>query len=220
MIIKSVSFLGAIGQIGQGQPDTARGLPQVVFSGRSNVGKSSLINRFVGRTRTPIARISGQPGKTQEINFFEVKTDREPFVLTDLPGYGYARAPAALRDRWKTLIGDYLSKTPEIAGVIQLIDIRHEPSKDDRAAIEMLAEMELPVLFVLTKSDKLKPSKRDAAAEGFRKEFGIEPEQAIVSSSTTGEGREELLEGVSFLLETESLREGIEQQGEAADGGL
>ena len=219
MIIKSVSFLGAIGQIGQAQPETARGLPQVVFSGRSNVGKSSLINRFVGRTRTPIARISGQPGKTQEINFFEVKTDREPFVLTDLPGYGYARAPAALRDRWRTLIGDYLSKTSEIAGVIQLIDIRHEPSKDDRAAIEMLAEMELPVLFVLTKSDKLKPSKRDAAAEGFRKEFGIEPEQAIVSSSTTGEGREELLEGVSFLLETESLREGIEQQGEAADGG-
>src|SRR5687768_17416187 len=100
MHIKSVEFAGAIGQVGQAPPASVVGLPQIAFSGRSNVGKSSLINRLLGRTRSPIARVSSTPGKTQEINFFTVKSDVGDFILVDLPGYGFASAPKPLREKW------------------------------------------------------------------------------------------------------------------------
>src|ERR671916_407361 len=101
MKIKSVEFAGAIGQVNQPPPESARGVPQVAFAGRSNVGKSSLINRLLGRTRTAIARVSAQPGKTQEINFYRVRSDAGDFALVDLPGYGYAKVPQAIRAKWR-----------------------------------------------------------------------------------------------------------------------
>src|SRR5215216_5781575 len=113
MRIKSVEFAGAIGQIGQAQPASVSGLRQVAFSGRSNVGKSSLINRLLGRTRTAIARVSQAPGKTQEINFYRVRSDLGDFFLVDLPGYGYAKAPKELRDRWQPLIHGFLSASKD-----------------------------------------------------------------------------------------------------------
>ncbi|CAN5718473.1 ribosome biogenesis GTP-binding protein YihA/YsxC [soil metagenome] len=200
MHIKSVEFIGAIGQVGQAAPEAAKGLPQVAFSGRSNVGKSSLINRLLGRTRSPIARVSQQPGKTQEINFYQVRTDRGEFCLVDLPGYGYARVPQALRGRWQPLIDGYLRSSPELAGVVQLIDIRHGPTADDSRAIEYLAAAGIPVLFALTKSDKLTVTRRGQAVREIVGALGLEADQVIPFSATTGEGRDDLIESLAVLV--------------------
>ena len=200
MQIKSVEFIGAIGQIGQAAPQAAAGLPQVAFSGRSNVGKSSLINRTLGRTRTPVARVSQQPGKTQEINFYRVSADWGDFCLVDLPGYGYAKVPQALRDRWPQLIHGFLSQSEEITGVVQLIDIRHGPTADDLRAIDYLAAEGLPVLFALTKLDKLKPSQRARAIREITSQLGVDTDQVVPFSAVSGEGREMLLETLAALL--------------------
>jgi len=204
MRIKSVEFAGAIGQAGQAGPEMVRGLPQVAFSGRSNVGKSSLINRLLGRTRTPIARVSGTPGKTQEINFFRVRSDAGEFALVDLPGYGFARAPEALREKWRKLIDGYLRETEELRGVVQLVDIRHGPTADDDRAINYLADLGLPVLFVLTKSDKLRTQKRKQAILEIGARLAVGEEQLIAFSALSGEGVEELLEAVGGLVADEA----------------
>jgi GTP-binding protein len=213
MLIKSVEVVGAIGQIGQEGPASVRGMPQVAFSGRSNVGKSSLINRLLGRTRSPIARVSSTPGKTQEINFFRVRSDAGEFILVDLPGYGYARAPVELRDRWRQLIGAYLSGSRELRGVIQLIDIRHGPTEDDRRAIAYLAEIGTPVLFVLTKADKLRSQRRATAVRDIGDALGVDGSQVIPFSTLSGLGVEELRDAVGALMQ-EPVAE--EEQEEAA----
>jgi GTP-binding protein len=200
MQIKSVEFVGAIGQVGQGSPVSIEGMPQVAFSGRSNVGKSSLINRLLGRTRSPIARVSGTPGKTQEINFYRVRSEVGDFALVDLPGYGYAKAPAALRERWRELIGQFLSAGGALTGVVQLVDIRHGPTEDDERAIGYLAEVGLPVLFVLTKSDKLRPMRRAAAIRELSERLGVEESQVIPFSALSGEGVEDLRDALAGLL--------------------
>ncbi len=200
MNIKSVEFAGAIGQVGQAAPASVAGLPQVAFSGRSNVGKSSLINRLLGRTRSPIARVSQQPGKTQEINFYRVQTDVGSFCLVDLPGYGYARVPQALRSRWPLLIEGYLAKTRELRGVVQLIDLRHGPTSDDLRAIEYLAHQGIPVLFALTKVDKLRAQQRQKAVQEVREVLDAEADQVIPFSAVSGEGRDDLLESLAALL--------------------
>lgn len=207
MKIHSVEFAGAIGQIGQAQPEVARGAAQVAFSGRSNVGKSSLINRLLGRTRTAIARVSAQPGKTQEINFYQVRTDRGEFFLVDLPGYGYAKVPQALRAKWQPLIHGFLSSSAELRGVVQLIDIRTGPTPDDLRSIEYLAELGTPVLFALTKADKLKKMKREEAHRKVIAELGADPEQVVLFSALSGEGRDALLDSLEALLFPEETAE-------------
>jgi GTP-binding protein len=155
--LKSVEFAGAIGRPGQDPPGT---LPQVAFAGRSNVGKSSLINRLLHRHRKQIARVSASPGKTQEINFYQIRAELDgrddDFFLVDLPGYGFARAPKAVRDSWRPLIEGYLKKSDELLGVVQLIDARHDPTADDLRMVDFLGTIEMPALIVLTKIDKLK----------------------------------------------------------------
>jgi GTP-binding protein len=198
--IKSVEFAGAIGQPGQPAPESARGMPQVAFSGRSNVGKSSLINRLLGRTRTAIARVSQQPGKTQEINFYLVKADAGDFYLVDLPGYGYARAPQELRRKWEGVIHEYLSGSEDLRGVVQLVDLRTGPTPDDLRAVGYLAELGRPMLFAFTKADKLARMKRDEAFAKYLRTFEIDAEQAVLFSSLSGEGREMLLESLQGLL--------------------
>jgi GTP-binding protein len=198
--IKSVEFAGAIGQIGQAPPEAARGVAQVAFSGRSNVGKSSLINRILGRTRTAIARVSAQPGKTQEINFYRVRSDPGEFFLVDLPGYGYARVPQELRGRWQPLIHAFLSASPDLKGVVQLVDMRTGPTDDDLQAVDYLAELGVPVLFALTKADQVKAMKRGAAIADTVKKLGVDAEQVIPFSSLKGTGRDELLTVLRDLL--------------------
>ncbi|HEX8318131.1 ribosome biogenesis GTP-binding protein YihA/YsxC [Longimicrobium sp.] len=200
MRIKSVEFAGAIGQLGQAPPESARGMPQVAFSGRSNVGKSSLINRLLGRTRTAIARVSQQPGKTQEINFYHVRSDLGDFFLVDLPGYGYARVPDALRKKWEGVIHGFISTAKDLAGVVQLIDLRTGPSPDDLRSVDYLAELGIPVLFAFTKADKLNKTKREEQFAASVRKLDITPDQAIAFSALNGEGRDELLETLGALL--------------------
>lgn len=200
MKIKSVEFAGAIGQPGQAPPESARGMPQVAFSGRSNVGKSSLINRLLGRTRTAIARVSAQPGKTQEINFYRVRADRGDFFLVDLPGYGYARVPGDLRKKWESVIHGFLSTSTDLTGVVQLVDLRTGPTPDDLRSVDYLAKLGIPVLFALTKADKLTATKRREAFAQAVRTLQIDADQAIAFSALKGDGREELLETLGALL--------------------
>jgi GTP-binding protein len=202
MQIVSVEFAGAIASPSGRAPGD---LPEIAFSGRSNVGKSSLINRLLGRTRRQIARVSATPGKTQEINFYRIaaRLSRDggtDFFLVDLPGYGYARAPASVRQRWRPLIEGYLSSSRELCGVVQLIDARHAPTSDDLRMVEYLAGRELPTLFVLTKFDKLSRSERSERVAQLVAGLSVDEDQVVPFSSKTGEGRELLLESLEELL--------------------
>lgn len=202
MKIKHVEFAGAIGQVGQAPPGS---LPQIAFSGRSNVGKSSLINRLLGRTRSHVARVSSRPGKTQEINFYEVRaslTDDRPvrFYLVDLPGYGYAKVPQEIRAKWRPLIEGYLAGSRELLGVVQLIDARHGPTADDLRMVDYLAQTEIPALFVLTKVDKLRTRERQANIPSIAGRLGVDPDDVVPFSSLSGEGREDLLASLETLL--------------------
>lgn len=204
MRIKSVDFAGAIGQLGQAPPESVGGLRQVAFAGRSNVGKSSLINRVLGRTRSPIARVSQSPGKTQEINFYHVRAEPADFCLVDLPGYGYAKVPKEIRERWRPLINGFLTENQALAGVVQLVDMRHGPSKEDARAIDYLAELQLPVLFVLTKADKLTATEREKMMKVIPGRLGIDADQALPVSAHSGQGIEDLLETIGGLLGQDS----------------
>jgi GTP-binding protein len=172
------------------------------------VGKSSLINRVLGRTRTPIARVSQQPGKTQEINFYRVRTDLGEFCLVDLPGYGYAKVPKALREKWQPLINSFLSGNGSLAGVVQLIDMRHGPTDDDLRAIEYLGEIGVGVLFALTKSDKLKPSQREKVFAEIIRELQSDPNQVVAVSAHSGDGIETLLDSLAGALMAEPAIDG------------
>ncbi|MDP6462161.1 MAG: ribosome biogenesis GTP-binding protein YihA/YsxC [Gemmatimonadota bacterium] len=126
-------------------------IPEIAVSGRSNVGKSSLLNTLF--RRKALARISSTPGKTREINYFNVE-DR--FHLVDLPGYGYARVPGAMRRKWGSLVENYLASREQLVGVVQLVDLRHDPTALDRDMLGWLASQDIPTLVVGTKMDKLK----------------------------------------------------------------
>ncbi|HUG42235.1 MAG TPA: ribosome biogenesis GTP-binding protein YihA/YsxC [Longimicrobiales bacterium] len=203
MKIRTVEFAGAVAKPDGPIPGT---LAQVAFAGRSNVGKSSLINRLLGRTRTPIARVSGSPGKTQEINFYHVDAFSEEdgadleFFLVDLPGYGYARVPQAVRGAWKPLIEGYLGRSADLRGVVQLIDARRAPTPEDLTMIEFLAGLGTPTLVVPTKVDKLKRGERARQLESIASTLELDMDQIVPFSSRTGEGREVLLDALESLL--------------------
>jgi len=160
--------------------------PEVSFVGRSNVGKSSLLNRLLGRKQ--LARVSSVPGKTANINFFDV--DGVKFV--DLPGYGYAKVSHAEKQRWADLIGGYFEQERSFNLVISLVDIRHEAQKLDLQMVDFLTEAELPFVVALTKADKITRNKQSQAAAALRSSFGLAQEQIIITSSETGLGIDEL----------------------------
>ena len=191
--VGSAEFVGAIAA--PGQPTPVR-LPQIAIAGRSNVGKSTLLNRLVGRKS--LARTSKKPGRTQEINFFRID-DR--FLLVDLPGYGFAKAPQSVRERWGPLIEAYLSDTPELLGIVLLIDARRGVTADDERMIEYLAETGTPTLFAMTKADKLNRSGRRRAVGALRDRLGIDDEQVLATSGRTGEGVDTLWESLQGLLD-------------------
>ncbi len=162
-------------------------LPEVVFSGRSNVGKSSLINRLL--SRKSLARTSATPGKTATINFYRLDTLR----LVDLPGYGYARVSEREKKKWSAVIRRYFEDDRDLRLVVQLIDIRHAPSADDRAMLDFFVQEEIPFLIALTKADKLNKTERAARLAAFEKEWAAyDGIKWIPFSSVTGEGAEEL----------------------------
>lgn len=152
-------------------------VPEFVFAGRSNVGKSSLINKLCNRKK--LARTSSTPGKTATINYYSAGD----VYLVDLPGYGYAKTSMSERRRWDSLINGYFSKSKSIVLVIVLLDSRHEPSKEDYQMMEYLQHYNLPFCAVLTKYDKIKPSKRDETAKKFSKYLSNYNMHSLVNTS-------------------------------------
>jgi GTP-binding protein len=194
LVIRNVEFLGGMAEKHGWRPDSP--LPEVAFAGRSNVGKSSLLNTLV--RRKSFARVSRTPGRTREINFFRVNNT---FVLVDLPGYGYARISKAKKAEWRPMIESYLRRTTQLRGIVLLLDIRREPSEDDRAMLDFLADLGVPTIIALTKADKLtKADARETVAK-ISRILALEPEQVIQFSAQTGEGRVELLEAITQLVE-------------------
>ncbi len=168
-------------------------LPEVAFVGRSNVGKSSLINAVVGRKA--IARTSKTPGKTRDCNVFRLD-DR--LYLVDLPGYGYARVSQGTRRRFVALIQHCLTRR-SMAGVVWLLDLRREPSPDDLLLKERLSASGVPVMIALTKSDKLSRQHRLQRVETLRRTLSVSEDQIIVTSAVTKEGIEDVRSAVSTL---------------------
>jgi len=168
-------------------------LPEVAFVGRSNGGKSSLLNALVGRR---IAKTSGTPGKTRALNVFLI--DASHYFL-DLPGYGYARAGKAQRAAFRGLVKHALRRE-RLGGVVWLLDIRHPLSADDQAMQDALAEEATQVLAALTKGDKLSSGKRTTRERELRAELGLPEDQVMVTSAKTGDGIADLKEAIAGLI--------------------
>jgi GTP-binding protein len=191
-IVSAVCVASAVGP----KQYPAKALPEVAFVGRSNVGKSSLINSMC--SRRGLARTSGQPGKTQTINFFEIN---ERLYFVDLPGYGYAETSRDKRREWGGFITDYLSKSERLVLVIQLIDMRHAPMKNDIEASKWLSGLGVPYIIVATKADKIARGRHAAHLAAIRKGLGLAPGAgSLVYSSESGEGRDALWRNIMDVL--------------------
>ena len=194
LVIRNVEFIGGMAEKHGWRPESS--LPEVAFAGRSNVGKSSLLNTLV--RRKSFARVSRTPGRTREINFFRINNT---FVLVDLPGYGYARISKEKKAGWRPMIESYLRRTTQLRGIVLLLDIRREPSEDDRAMLDFLAELEVPTIVALTKADKLnKAGARERTTE-ISRSLALEADQVVQFSAQSGEGRLELLQAIMQLVE-------------------
>lgn len=171
---------------------------EIAFSGRSNVGKSSLINKILNRKS--LARVSAVPGKTATINFY----DLENIYIVDLPGYGYAKVAKSDKERWNKLIGGYLGADRDMALVFQLIDFRHPPTADDLSMINFLIDGEYPFAVVLTKADKLSNNQRAERRRALLTELPCAEDITIVEfSAETGEGVDEIRGIIEELAESE-----------------
>lgn len=196
MKIKSVEFLKSSQRISECPPAQK---PEFAFIGRSNVGKSSLINMLT--QRKSLAKVSSVPGKTRLINHFTVNDD---WYLVDLPGYGWAKVGQKMREQWEQDINDYLLQRENLYCVFLLVDSRHEPLKNDIGFMEWLADTEIPFMLIFTKTDKLTKNKVASAIAKYKKimkkRWEVMP-QFLVTSSETGEGREDVLDTISGIIE-------------------
>jgi GTP-binding protein len=168
---------------------------EMAFAGRSNVGKSSLINTLVNRKG--LARTSAAPGKTQSINFYLINRS---FCLVDLPGYGYAKVPKQVRKQWSPFIEQYCRSRENLCGVVVILDARVGPTQLDLSLISWLTDLSLPALFTITKSDKLSKNKIAQALHQTATALSIDPEQIVPFSSQTGEGKKRLWQAIVHLL--------------------
>jgi GTP-binding protein len=193
LVVREIEFLGGMASVGGWRPEAA--LPEVAFAGRSNVGKSSLINALLRRKK--IARVSNTPGRTREINFFRVN---DTFVLADLPGYGYARVSRERRAEWRPLIEGYLRSSPALRGVVVLLDARRDPSEDDLQMLEYLSTTAAPAMLILTKMDKLSARERPARIAAIAERVAVPAEDLLPFSVMTGEGRDELAAAIVSLV--------------------
>lgn len=200
LVIRSLEFIGPMASADGWRPPSE--LPEVAFAGRSNVGKSSLLNRLV--RRKAFARVSHTPGRTREINFFKVN-DR--FVLVDLPGYGYAKISKARKAEWLPLIEGYLRQAPTLRGVVQLLDVRHPASNDDLQMLDFLADVGVPTIVALTKIDKLRPRELPERMRELALQLQLDEEQMIPFSATTNVGRDDLAAAVVSLVDQPSWRD-------------
>jgi GTP-binding protein len=175
-------------------PETT--LPEIALAGRSNVGKSSFINKMLNRKN--LARTSSNPGKTQTLNFYQIE---ESLIFVDVPGYGYAKVSHSLRDSWGKMIERYLLKREQLRAVLLIVDIRHEPSKNDQAMYEWLTHQGLDVKVVATKADKIARGKWQQHMSIVRKTLGVrDPRDLYLFSSESGQGKEEIWDLISDLI--------------------
>jgi len=211
MNYNNVVFETSFGRIDQ-LPESD--LVELVFAGRSNGGKTSLINKFFNRKN--LARVSAVPGKTQTINFFRLENVR----FADLPGYGYAKVAKDNKAKWSNLIGGYFAAGRRIELVFQLIDMRHPPTKDDLQMINYLIENEFPFVIVLTKQDKLSQKQQRERLEALQKEIPYADQiQMIPFSAETGYGVEELRSIVEEIaqMDLEADEEELDDEDEEID---
>ncbi|HVE79487.1 MAG TPA: ribosome biogenesis GTP-binding protein YihA/YsxC [Gemmatimonadaceae bacterium] len=192
LVIRDLEYLGPMASPTGWRPE--HDLPEIAFAGRSNVGKSSLINVLVRRRK--MARVSNTPGRTREIHFFRVNRD---FALVDLPGYGYARISKERRAEWRPLIEGYLQASERLRGVVLLLDVRHDPTPDDHQMLDFLAELGVPTVIAVTKVDKLSPTRAGERLREIGRVAALDDEQMIPFSATTGAGRAELAEAIVAL---------------------
>lgn len=185
MIIKKCDFVTSAAKFGQ-YPDTD--LPEVAFAGRSNVGKSSLINSMLNRKS--LVKVSSKPGKTRLINFFVVN---EELMLVDLPGYGYAAVSQAEKQKWGKMIEDYLTTREILKSVVLLVDIRHKPTADDKLMYDFIKYYRGRVIIVATKLDKITKNALKKNLDVIRNTLNLDEEDRLIPySSETHQGREEL----------------------------
>lgn len=162
-------------------------MAEICVCGRSNVGKSSLINKLCNRRQ--LARVSSTPGRTQLINFFNVQ-DR--LVIVDLPGYGWAKVPKSVRQQWGPSIERYLRDRPQLVLGLCLVDMRRDPGDEEKGLVAWFQEQEIPCQIVATKSDKLSKSKRFSRISALAKAFNVSPKQVVAFSSLSGDGKDDL----------------------------
>ncbi len=200
LVIRSLEFDGPMATVDGWRPEPR--LPEIAFAGRSNVGKSSLLNALV--RRKAFARVSRTPGRTREINFFRVN---EQFMLVDLPGYGYAKISKERKLAWRPLIASYMQHSPYLRGVVQLLDVRHDPTADDRVMLDFLAELGVPTLLALTKVDKLGRMARAKRISELCTAYEVDEDQVIPFSAHENIGRDELADALMQLLNAGPWRE-------------
>ena len=173
------------------------GMPEIAVCGRSNVGKSSLINLLTNNSK--MAKISSSPGKTRLVNFFVIN---EKFLLVDLPGYGYAKAPRSEKDTWAGMIEGYFNVTRSLRALLILVDIRHDPTGDDLKMFEWAAHFGLHVIIAATKADKIAKTKRFQRLNDIKRKTGGVDYPAVAVSSLKKTGRYELLDEIEKALES------------------
>lgn len=193
MIIKTVEFLTSAVRKEQYPPE---GVPEIAFAGRSNVGKSSLINLLTNRRK--LAKVSQNPGKTRTINFFAVNGS---FRIVDLPGYGYARVSKAEAEKWGPMMEEYLSSRPDLLKVVQLVDIRHAPTAQDKQMYEYLQYYGLDGLVVATKADKVSRNEQAKNIAVIRRELSLKKGDRVIPVSALNKtGMEEVLSAMEEIL--------------------
>ncbi len=193
MKVNNVS-LAAVGVKMSQYPDD--GKPEIAFAGKSNVGKSTLINAMIGRKA--LARTSSQPGKTRTINFYNVE---DILYFVDLPGYGYAKAPRTEIEKWGKMIEEYLNKREILRGIVMLVDIRHEPGENDRLMYDWLKHYGYDIIIAATKKDKIKRSQIQKQLSLIKNTLKLAPEDRLIAfSGETKDGVEELWEELEKLI--------------------
>ena len=205
MIIKDAEFLTSAAKKAQYPPE---GVPEIAFAGRSNVGKSSLINLLMNRRK--LAKVSQSPGKTRTINFFAVNGGA--FRIVDLPGYGYAKVSKAESEKWGPMMEEYLSGRKDLLKVVQLVDVRHAPTAQDKQMYEYLQYYGLDGLVVATKADKVGRSELNKNLAVIRRELKLGPEDVIMPvSALSRTGAQEVLSAMERILGSPEPEENKEE---------
>jgi len=186
MIIRKARFVKSLSAFSD---FPGQGLPEIAMVGKSNVGKSSLINNMAGNSK--LARTSAEPGKTRLVNLYMIN---EAFFLVDLPGYGFARAPKQEKQKWADMIEGYLKGSRHLKRVFQLVDVRHAPTEDDQLMVEYLRHYDIPFTVVATKADKLSKAQRGRNIPVICRALAVQPWEVMVHSSKDGTGRDRLLQ--------------------------